>query len=101
MYWRLFFTILIEAPVLFFFYQERPKWHLLWVAILLSCATWPIGMYVFCNSNISIFWIELLITSSEILMLILLHWGTKVRAVLAGFCMNLMSFGIGMWWNSL
>jgi hypothetical protein len=97
MWWYLFYTFLLEIPILYWFLRKQDNWLMIsLVGVLLSSFTWPLGMYAYHEWHWNIYLIEFLIACTESIFIKIywqLTWG---RALVIGFIINGFSFLMGL-----
>jgi hypothetical protein len=94
----LFYTILIEIPILLIFYYEIRK-DIVLVCVLGNLFTWPLLTLLFIKSGLPLLWLEVGVFIIEWTIYALFFPNVRSKAAPASLLANGCSFLIGLWWN--
>lgn len=96
MFQYLFYTILLEVPIVILFYRSQWK-AVIVVEILLNCFTWPILSLLYFMYPHSLLFFELGVFITEAVAFKLFFYDSWAKALLASFTANTTSLLIGVW----
>ena len=96
MFQYLFYTILLEMPVVILIY--RKDWRtVIPVEILLNCFTWPVLSILYYEFPSALLLLEAGVFVTEAVALKLFFDGTLLRALIASLVANATSLLVGVW----
>lgn len=94
-WWFFALTLVIEYPVILFFY--RHDWRkILLTCFLLNLFTWPLLHYLLLTTSFSITWMEIGVALVEMIGYKFLLKSSWTRSFLAAFVANGVSYGLGL-----
>lgn len=96
----LFYTILLETPVVILFYRNQWK-NVIVVEILLNCFTWPVLSLLYFMYPYSLLFFEAGVVITEAIAFKVFFNGSWLKALLASLSANSASLFIGIWINDL
>lgn len=96
MFQYLFYTIIIETPLVMLFYRKQWK-AVITVEFLLNCFTWPVLSLLYYEFPPYLLLLEAGVFATEAVALKLFLGGSWVNASFASFTANATSLLIGVW----
>jgi hypothetical protein len=95
MFIYLFYTIILELPIVVFAYKNEWK-TVLMIDALLNLFTWPLLTLLYFTTNIPLLFLEISVVLIEASGFIIFFKGTKTKAFLISFIANATSLFTGM-----
>ncbi len=100
MFQYLFYTILLETPLVMLFYSNQWK-NVMVVEILLNCFTWPVLSLLYFMYPHSLLFFEAGVVIAEAIAFRIFFNGSWLKALLASLTANAASLLTGIWINDL